>query len=318
MKLAVLALAATLVSTSAWADDYPTKPIRVVVGYTPGGAADAIARVFGEALGKRLGQTIVIDNKPGAGSTLASTTLANAAPDGYTLGLATGTLYGLDQHLYPVKYAAESFTPIARLTTSPLVLAVNRKLGVNTIAELADRIKANPGKMNYSSSGVGGSPHIAALMFEKAVGGDMMHVPYKGGSPAIVAVASGEVDLSFGTASSVLPLGRKGTITMLGVSTLTASAVVPELPPIAESGLPGFDFSFWFGLFGPAKLPAEIADKLLKATNEVLADEDVQKKLVATGNEAAPMKTSAEFGEWAAQSGKVALERAMAAGVKGE
>ncbi|MES2187130.1 MAG: tripartite tricarboxylate transporter substrate binding protein [Pseudomonadota bacterium] len=297
---------------------YPHKPIRLLLGYSPAGAADFIGRIVGDAMGKRLGQPVLVDNKPGAGSTLASGLLANAPADGYTLGLATGTLYGIDQYLYKVKYKTSDFTPLMRLTVSPLVLAVNPRLPVKNVAELAAYARAHPGKLNYSSSGIGGSPHMGGLIFEKAVGAQMTHIPYKGGAPALQAVAAGDVDLSFGTAASVLPLGQAGTVRMLGVSTAQRSAVAPELPTMADNGLPGFDFTFWFGLFGPAKLPKDVADKLFNAAVDALNDPEVKARLLATGNEAAPMKSSADFLQWATANGKFVLERAEAAGVKVE
>lgn len=314
-RLATLA-AAIIFSATAHAQAYPHRPIRLLVGYSPAGAADFIARIVGDAMARRLGQSVLVDNKPGAGSTLASNLLASAPADGYTLGLATGTLFGIDQFLYKVRYKPADFTPVARLTVSPLVLAVNRKLDIKNVADLAGFAKAHPGKLNYSSSGIGGSPHMAALIFEKAVGSTMVHVPYKGGAPALQAVAAGDVDLSFGTAASVLPLGQAGSIRMLGVSTAQRSAVAPELPTIAESGAPGFDFTFWFGLFGPANLPKDVQQKLFEVVTEVLNDPEVKAKLLNTGNEAAPMKSSNEFLQWATNNGKFVLDRAEAAGVK--
>ena len=201
------------------AEPYPTRPIRILVGYSPAGAGDFIARIVGEAMARELGQPVTIDNRPGAGSTLASNLLAQAPADGYTLGLATGTLYGIDQQLYKVRYTPASFTPVSRLTVSPLILAVNKDIGVADLKQLVAKAQANPGKLNYSSSGIGGSPHIAALSFEKAVGAKMAHIPYKGGAPALQAVVAGDVQLSFGTAASVLPLGQQGTVHMLGVTT---------------------------------------------------------------------------------------------------
>jgi tripartite-type tricarboxylate transporter receptor subunit TctC len=300
----------------AGAQDYPARPIRLLVGYSPAGAADYVARIFGEALSKELGQTVLVDNKPGAGSTLASAALAQAAPDGYTLGLATATLYGVDQQLYKARYKAADFTPVTRLTVSPLILAVNKNLAVSDIKTLVAKARAQPGKFNYSSSGIGGSPHIAGLQFEKATGVKMTHVPYKGGAPALQAVAAGEVELSFGTAASVLPLGTQGVVKMIGVTTPKPSAVAPGLPALSEMGLPGFDFTFWFGLYGPAGLPDGIRDKLFAATAKVMADPQLRAKLASNGSEVSTSASPAEFGKWAAADGKSAMERIQQAGVK--
>ncbi len=312
------AAALCLVASAAQASDYPNKPIRLLVGYSPSGAADYIARIVSEAMSRDLGQQIVVENRPGAGSTLASAQLWRAPPDGYTLGLATGTLYGIDQHLYKMRYAPSDFTPINRFTVSPLVLAVNPKQGIASLKDLITRAQAQPGKLNYASSGIGGSPHLAALTFEKAIDASMVHIPFKGGAPALQAVASGDVELSFGTAASVLPLGRQGVVKMLGVTTPQPSGVAPGLPTLASQGLPGFEFSFWFGLFGPGKLPPAVTERLVAAAHKALADPQVQEKLLATGNEAAPFRTPAEFNAWAEEAGKAQLERVKNANVKVE
>lgn len=315
---AIHAALATLAALSgtAGAQDYPNRPIRLLVGYSPGGAADYVARMFGEALSKELGQTVLVDNKPGAGSTLASASLAQAAPDGYTLGLATATLYGIDQHLYRARYKATDFTPITRLTISPLILAVNKNLNVNDVKALVAKARAQPGKFNYSSSGIGGSPHLAGLQFEKATGVPMTHVPYKGGAPALQAVAAGEVEFSFGTAASVLPMGTQGLVKMIGVTTPEPSAVAPGLPALSQLGLPGFDFTFWFGLYGPAGLPAGIRDKLFAAALKAMADPKLRAKLASNGSEVSTSASPAEFGKWAGADGKSALDRIVQAGVK--
>lgn len=319
MKLHCIAGALLLgLAAAAQASGYPAKPIRLIVGYSPSGAGDGIARIVAEAMGKELGQGIVVDNKPGAGSTLASTLLSRAPADGYTIGLATGTLYGIDQHLYGVRYTPADFTPINRLTVSPLVLAVSPKSGIAQLRDLIATARARPGQLNYSSSGIGGSPHLAALTFEKAIDASMVHIPFKGGAPALQAVATGEVDLSFGTAASVLPLGRQGVVKMLGVTTQQPSAVAPGVPTLDAQGLPGFEFSFWFGLFGPARLPPEVHARLVAASNKVLADPQVQEKLLSTGNEAAPFATPAAFHAWAAEAGRAQLERVKNANVKVE
>jgi tripartite-type tricarboxylate transporter receptor subunit TctC len=315
---ACAALLLSLPCSTAWAqwDTCPGKQIRLVIGYTPGGAADAIARIVGEAMGKQLGVGIVVENKPGAGSTLASDLLARAAPDGCTLGLATGTLYGIDQYLYKAKYTPAEFTPITRLTTSPLILAVNKSVGAASVADLKDKARAAASGFNYSSSGQGGSPHMAALMFEKAIGTSMTHIPYKGGAPALQAVAQGDVHLSFGTASSVLPLGQQGLVRMLGISSASRSAIAPELPTLAEQGLSGFEFTFWFGLFGPAKLPKDMVDKLYAAAVKAATLPEVKAKLLTSGNEVATSPSPEAFHTWAAEDGRRVRERAEQARVK--
>lgn len=321
MRLRLTALAATFLGLASghaeaqWSH-CPSGQIRLIIGYTPGGAADAIARIVGDAMSRQLGVGIVVDNKPGAGSTLASELLVRAAPDGCTLGLATGTLYGIDQYLYRVKYTPADFTPITRLTTSPLILAVNKGLGVASLNELRDKARNAASGLNYSSSGIGGSPHLAALTFEKAIGAQMTHIPYKGGAPGLQAVAQGDVHLSFGTASSVLPLGQQGLVRMLGVSSAARSAIVPEMPTLQELGLPGFEFTFWFGLFGPAKLPKEMVDRLYAAAVKATNSPEVKAKLLSSGNEVATSPSPEAFHAWATEDGRRVRERAEHAKVK--
>ncbi len=316
--LALLTLCATLLGLvpPAAAQGYPNKSIRVVVGYSPGGAADVIARILVNDLQRQLGQTILVDNRPGAGATLAAEIVARAPADGYTLLLGTAALFGLDQHLYKVKYTAADFTPINLTARSPLILAVYKNLGPRTVAELMAYAKANPGKLNYAHSGFGAAPHLAGVDFEKAIGVPLTHVPYKGGAPALQAVAAGDVQLSFGTAASVLPLGPQGLVRMLGVTSLRRSSVAPDLLPLAEQGLPGFEHDFWFGLFGPARLPPEVREKLFAASTKAVNDPAVKAGLLIGGNEAQGSRTPAEFTEFARASGRTALERAVQAGVK--
>ena len=304
------------VSVLAQAKPWPSSQIRMLIGYSPGGAADIIARIYADATGKHLGQNIVVDNRPGAGSTLASQLIVSAAPDGYTIGLGTAAIYGIDQYLYKVKYTPADLTPITQLTTAPLILAVNKNLGVSTIAEFVAYAKANPGKLNYSSSGTGGSPHTMGSLFEKAVGVDMTHVPFKGGAPALFAVAQGDVHFSFGTAPSVLPMGRKGLVRMLGVSSEKRSAIAPDLPTLIEGGLPGLSDSFWFGLFAPANLPKDIADKLYAAAIKASLDPQVRERLLTSGNEVATSASSAAFHSFAVLDGKLSKERIEAAKIR--
>jgi tripartite-type tricarboxylate transporter receptor subunit TctC len=296
-------------ATPSVAKAWPTSQIRMLIGYTPGGAADMIARIFADAMGKHLGQNIVVDNRPGAGGSLASQLLVNAQPDGYTIGLGTATIYGIDQYLFKAKYSPTDLTPITQLTTAPLILAVSKTLNVNTMAEFVAYAKANPGKLNYSSSGSGGSPHSVAVMFAKAVGVDMTHVPFKGGAPALLAVAQGDVHFSFGTAPSVLPMGRKGLVKMLGVSSEKRSAIAPDLPTLIEGGLPGLADSFWFGMFGPAKLPKEMVDKLFAAAMKAANDPVVRERLLTSGNEVATSTSPAAFNSMALVDGKMGKER---------
>lgn len=291
------------------ASDYPNRPIRVLVGYSPGGSADLIARVVTSAMSDKLGQPIIIESRPGAGSTIASNAIARAPKDGYILGLATGNLYGVDQSAYNVSFTGDDFTPINLLASYPLILAVNAEKGPKTFAEFMAKAKANPGKMFYSTSGIAGSPHTSAVMLQDYMGTEFTHVPFKGGNPALVAVASGEVDFSMGTAPAVLPLGRGDKVRMLAVSSAKRSPIAPELPTIAESGVKDFEYSFWFGLFGPAGMPDDVTQKLFEVSREVLADPDIQQRLIQVGSEAGAFQTQAAFAKYARENGEFTLEK---------
>ncbi|AWB35573.1 Bug family tripartite tricarboxylate transporter substrate binding protein [Orrella marina] len=310
MKVRLLASALCVALTSGVAHaEYPDRPIRVLVGYSPGGSADLIARLVTGAMSEKLGQPIVIESRPGAGSTIASNALAKAPADGYVLGLATGNIYGVDQTAYSVSYTADDFTPINLLGSYPLILAVNTETGPKSFSEFMDKAKANPGTMFYSSSGIAGSPHTSAVMLQDYMGTEFTHVPFKGGNPALVAVAQGEVDFSMGTAPSVLPLGRGEKVRMLAISSAKRSPIAPELPTIAESGVDGFEYSFWFGLFGPAGLPDDVTQKLFEVSKEVLADPQVQDKLIKIGSEAGTFQSREDFVTFAKENGEFTLEK---------
>lgn len=320
MKTLAIIIGALVTATSAnvLADSYPTRPVTLVVGFTPGGAGDTIARVVGDALARELGQPIVIDNKAGAGGTIATAAVAGAQADGYTLLLSPGTQYGPDQTLFSVKYVGErDFTPITMWAASPLILAVNPNVGINSLGDLVEATKRDK-KIFYSSSGIGVLPHIAAAYFSKIAGAPMEHVPYKGGAQAIQAVAAGEVQLTFGTPPSVLPMARSGKLKALAVTSNSRSALMPDLPSLAEEGVKGYDLQGWFGLFGPTNLPRPIVDKLFAASAKVLAMTDVKAKLARAGNEAAPSASPEAFKAKAIADGTKGRELLGLAGVKGD
>ncbi|MDP9912919.1 tripartite-type tricarboxylate transporter receptor subunit TctC [Variovorax boronicumulans] len=302
--------AALLASAGALADTYPSRPITLLVGFPAGGGADTVARIVGDKLGKLLGQPIVIDNKPGAGTTIASDQVARAAPDGYTLLLGSANLYGSDKLLYKsVKYdGAKSFVPISRWSSAPMLLAVNKDVSAKTVQALIAEARQNPGKLAYSSSGAGVVTHLAGLSFEKAAGVQMLHVPYKGGAPSIQAVAAGDVQLTFGTPPSVLPMAQGQKLRVLAVTSGQRSPLFPDVPSVAEAGVKGYDYTFWFGLFGPAGLPPEVAQKLFDASVAALNDPEVKARMEKSGNESAPSKSLAEFRAWALAEGAKSKE----------
>ncbi|MGY8527535.1 tripartite tricarboxylate transporter substrate binding protein [Paracidovorax citrulli] len=296
---------------------YPNRPIRIVIGFPAGGGADNTARLYGEALSKELRQPVIIDNKPGAGTTIAAETVARAAPDGYTLYLATASVMGSDKVLYKnIKYEPSDFIPITRLVSAPLVLAVNKDSGIRSVGELIERAKAKPGGLNYSSSGNGVITHLAGVHFSKLAGVQMTHVPYKGGAPSAQAVAAGDVQLTFATAPSIKPMIDTGKVIPIAVTSGNRSPANPDYPTIAESGVKGYDLTAWYGLFAPAKTPQEVVDKLFAATTKVMANPDLKRRFLAQGDEVAVSSSVAEFKEYAAKEGKIGIDLVLSSGAK--
>lgn len=315
----LLALALAAQSTFAAAQPWPVKPIRLIIGFPPGGGADGVARPVAEALSRELGQPVIVDNRPGAGTTIAASAAATAAPDGYTLFMHNSSIYGSLQAVFKdYRFQPRDFTPISLWTTGALVVAVPATLPVKTLDELIAMARAQPGKLNYASSGVGGGTHLPALLFVNAARLDMVHVPYKGGAPALQGVAAGETQITFATPPSALPLVKGGKLKLLAVTTAQRSKLFPELPTVAESGVPGYEYPFWFGLFGPAGLPEPIVNRLFEASRKVLTDPELVKRLEATGNEATPSESVSQFRAWAAKDGALNAELTIASGAKAE
>ncbi|KAI3601061.1 BUG/TctC family periplasmic protein (plasmid) [Cupriavidus necator H850] len=316
--LAALATSAFALSAHASPQvNYPTKPIRLVIGFPAGGGADNTARLYGDALSRELGQPVIVDNKPGAGTTLAAEAVAKAPADGYTLYIATASLMGGDKVLYKnIRYEPADFAPIARLVVAPMILAVNKNSGIRSVADLVAQAKAHPGALNYSSSGNGVITHLAGVYFTKLAGVQMTHVPYKGGAPSAQAVAAGDVQLTFGTAPSVKPMIDAGKVIGLAVTSAQRSPANPQLPTIAEGGVKGYDLSAWYGLFAPAKTPPDIIDKLFAATAKVMANPELKKKFLAQGDEVSVSSSVAEFRDYAAREGRLGVELAISSGAK--
>lgn len=287
-------------------DAYPTRPITLVSGYTTGGSSDAVARIYGEALGKELGQQVIVLNKPGAGTTIAAESVARAPADGYTLYLGSASLMGGDKALYKaVKYEPKDFIPITRVSVSPLLLSVNKDAGIASVADLVAKAKQNPGKYNFSSGGAGSILHIAGMQFSKLAKIELTHVPYRGGGPSVVALAAGEVHLSFSTAASVKPMIDAGKVVGLAVTTAKPFRLLPDYPTIADSGVPGYDIANWYGVFAPANTPEAVIKRLYTASIKVLNDPDVRQKLALRGEDAVPSASMEEFKEFALREGQL-------------
>nr|WP_316642365.1 tripartite tricarboxylate transporter substrate binding protein [uncultured Roseateles sp.] len=280
----------------AQAQAWPSKPIRLVVGFAPGGAADYVARTIADPLGRVLGQAVAVDNRAGAGSSLAADFVAKAPADGYTLLIASPSSISVNPALNPkLSYSAKDLMPVTRVTSSPLVVAVNPGAGINSLQELIAMARAKPGFLNYTTSGNGSAPHLGAAHFSKVAGVEMVHIPYKGGAPAIQAVVAGDAQLTFGTPPSVLPMVQAGRLKALAVTSANRSPLVPDVPGTLEAGLPAFALSFWYGFFVPAGTPPEVTKKLFDATQQVMQRADVKAALAREGTEVAMSKSPEDF-----------------------
>lgn len=280
-----LALSAWACSAGAQPATYPNRPIRLVIGFAPGGAADSVARAMSNFFGKALGQTVVVDNKPGNGSSVAAELVAKAPPDGYTL-----------------------------LIASPSSISVNPALN----PALSYSARKAPGKLNYSTSGNGSAPHLGAALFSQLTGAQMTHIPYRGGSLAIQSVMAGDTQLTFGTSPTVLPQVNGGKLIALAVSTRERSALVPQLPGMREAGLPEYNLEFWYGMFVPAGTPPAIVKQIHDATVSAMEQPSVKTALAREGTEVSLSTSPEQFNTFLAEDGKFWVNLVKSAKVKVE
>jgi tripartite-type tricarboxylate transporter receptor subunit TctC len=295
---------------------YPNKPIKLMVGFAPGGAADYVARNVGIALGQSLGQSIIIENKPGAGSSIAAEQVAKSAPDGYTILIASPSSISVNPALNPkLGYKASDLVPVSKLTSSPLVIAVNPSTGIASVKDLIARAKKNPGELNYATSGNGSAPHLGAALFSQIADVKMTHIPFKGGSPAVQSVIAGDTQLTFGTPPSVLPMIQAGRLTGLGISSRERSSLAPNLPGMREAGLPEFVIDFWYGFFVPVGTPAPIIQKLFEATQATLQQPSIKAALAREGTDVSLSTSPAQFAAFLAQDEKFWVQLVKSANV---
>ncbi len=302
---------------SAAAQNYPTRPIKWVVGYPPGGATDIIARLIGQRLSERLGQQFVIENKPGAGNNIATESVVNAEPDGYTVLLVNPANY-VNATLYPnLKFnLVRDIAPVAAFNRVPNVMTVNKDVPAKTVAEFIAYVKADPTKVNMASSGNGTSVHLSGEMFMMMTGIKMQHVPYRGAAPAITDMLGGQVQLIFDNMPSILQHIRAGSLRALAVTTTERSALLPDVPVLADT-VPGYEASALFGMGAPKKTPPEIIAKLNKEINEVLAEPAIKAKLIDLGGEPLP-GTPEAFGKMIVSETEKWEKVVKAAGLKVE
>jgi tripartite-type tricarboxylate transporter receptor subunit TctC len=282
LRLATAAAIAAI-SQSAFAFDYPTKPVRLIVGVAAGGANDTVARLLAQTLSERLGQPVVVENRPGAGGNIGLEAVVNAPPDGHTLLFATSA-NALSVSFYDKSSIsfARDITPVASLVRGPLIMEVNPSFPAKTIPEFIAYAKANPGKINMASAGIGNTTHVAGELFMMLTGTKFTHVPYRGGAPAVTDLISGQVQLYFDGVSGSLEHVRSGRLRALGVTTAERADVLPNVPAIAEF-VPGYEAGGWYGIGVPRNVPAEIVDKLNREINASLADPNLKTRLAEIG-----------------------------------
>ena len=291
----LIGLVLLLSSNTTWSQtlksaSWPKQNIRIVVSFTPGGAPDILARVLAESWQQSLGVPVLVENRPGYGGNIGAELVAKSEPDGYTLLIGTVGIHAINGALYekmsfdPIK----DFTPISFLASTPNVLVVNKKLGVNNLHELIDLAKLKPNQLTFGSSGVGTSLHMSGELFKEMAGIQIRHIPYKGRAQSLPDLVSGRISMLFDNLSSSLPLIKAGEVQALGVTTLKRSPAAPDIPTFAEQGLSGFEAVSWFSLMAPANLPSSIQKQLNQLTYRALNDPEVKKRLLAGGLDPAP------------------------------
>jgi len=289
-------------SDGAFAQAFPSKPVKLVIPFPPGGSLDAVGRAIADKLTQMWGQSVVVDNKPGAGGNIGADFVAKSAPDGYTVVMGALSTHAVNPSLYPkMPYdAVKDFAPISLVAITPNVLVVNPSLPVNSVKDLIAYAKANPGKLSFGSGSNGSAGHLAGELFKVDTGTDMVHIPFKGGAPALQALLAGDTQLMFDNLANSMQQVKAGKLKALAVTTEKRSALVSDLPTMAESGVPGFDISTWFGIMAPAGTPPDVIAKWNTDLVKVLNSPDMRERMTAQGAEAAP-DTPAEFSAFIAR-----------------
>lgn len=287
---------AALIPASAMAQAYPAKqPVHVVVGFAPAGAGDYVARSMSDAFSRALGQTVLVENRPGAGSSVAAEYVAHALPDGYTILMASPASLSVNPAMMKVNYSMRDLAPVSKSSAGFLIAAVNTSLNINSLKDLVAAAKKDAGKFNYASAGNGSAPHLSAVYFARVAGLEVVHVPFKGGGPAVQSVVANDTQFIFATAPSVLPLIRAGRLKALAITWRDRSPLAPDIPGMAEAGLPDYDMSFWYGMFAPAGTPPAIIKKLFEANAVALHDPAVKAALAREGTETSASKSPEDF-----------------------
>lgn len=283
--------------TYAQSADWPTRPLRLLVGSAPGGGTDAMARAVADKLGPMLKQTVVVENKPGASNTLAADLAAKSA-DNHTMVMGVSTAHAIAPHLLKLGYDNDrDLTPVVFVGAVPNILVVNDAVPAQSVQELIALLKRKPGEYNFASSGSGSTQHIAAELFKDATGVQMTHIPYRGSGPAMVDLMGGQVQIAFETASSVIPHVKSGKVRALAVLSAKRNPQLPDVPTMAEAGVPGVEMSAWYGIYMPSATPAAVQQRVHDAVNSILALPDTQARLQAIGADINPM-SQAQFAQF--------------------
>ena len=283
----VLACTVVFSPREAAAQRYPSKPIRFVVPYSPGGPLDTVARLTGQKVSEAVKQPVIVDNKPGAGGNIGADIVAKSPADGYTILMGAVATHAINPTLYAsIPYdPVRDFAPVTQLATTPNILVVHPSIPASNVRELIAYAKSNPGRLNFGSGSTGSAGHLAGELFKSMAGVEMTHVPYKGAAPAMQDLVGGQIQLMFDNLASALGQVRAGKVKGLAVTTAKRTSLAPDLPAIAESGLPGFDISTWFGIFVPAGTPRDVVDRLHAEFTRALAAPDVREKILNLGAE---------------------------------
>ncbi len=308
---ALLALA----GQAAFAQSYPNKPIRLVVGYAPGGSTDVFARALAIPLAKELGQPVVVENRPGAGSSVAAEQVSRAVPDGYTLLLSPPAGYSVNPALNPKLDYVKNLLPVTLLGSSPLVVVVASTSPIKSLRDLIAAAKAAPGKLNYATSGNGSAPHFCTALFVQLAGVDMVHVPFKGGADSVQSVLAGDTQVTFATPPTVLALVRAGRLRALAVTSRDRSPLIPDIPGMAEAGLPGYDLGSWYGLFAPAGTPPAVVKTIFEAAAKSVQQPDVKAVLEKEGTEVILSTSPEDFAAFLAQDAKFWIQLVKQSGI---
>jgi tripartite-type tricarboxylate transporter receptor subunit TctC len=317
LELAGFAAATSVFPRLAFADDYPSRPVRIVAGFAAGGGVDITARLIGQWLTEKLGQSFVTENRPGAGGNIGTESVINAAPDGYTLLLST-VPNAVNASLYAnLKFDfIRDSAPVAGIIRVPMVILLNPAVPVKTVPELIAYAKTNPGKINMASAGNGSAPHMAGELFKMMAGVDLVHVPYRGQGPALTDLLGGEVQVLFATAPGTTEYIATGKLRALAVTTAARAQVLPDLPTVGDF-VPGYETGQWYGISAPKNTPAEIVQKLNREINVAITDTGMKARLAALGGEPLP-GSPAEFGQLIAEETEKWAKVVRAAGIKPE